>query len=652
VGGEVRVGRHHLSRYQFAHTLIQRYLYNELSPGERRLLHREIASVLEELYEGRESEITVQLARHYTEAGEAEKAIENLLKAGDEARALHAHREAIDHYDRALDFLREEKDYDRAARTLMKLGLTHHLTHNFEQAHQAYEEGFTLFQRAGKAIDEDLMKPAPHPLRVDYLTDPLTLDPTFVQDKYSMELIIHLFSGLVTLTPEYNVIPGIAQRWEVLEDGRKYVFHLRDDFSWSDGTQVKAHDFEYAWKRTLNPEVGSPSAQILYILKGGRAFHQGEVIDPETVGVRAVDDMTLELELEDQVGYTLHLLAMGFPLPKHVIEEKGESWTELGNLVTNGPFRLEEWQAGKSMTLSRNPDYPGHFPGNVERVEIYVIGDRSKKLKMYEEGDLDYFEIWPPSIENDQARQRFAGEYVSLPLPITHSLIFNTEKPPFDDPRVREAFALAIDKAKLANVTLGGFPFPATGGFVPPGLPGHIKKIGTQFDPERARELLKEAGYPSGVGFPSVEFLHAWESPRDPILVSQWQEHLGVDIKDEKLSWDQYMSRLDEVPPNMCGMGWDPDYPDPDTFLRVAVNRITLWRNEIYENLVEEAGRESDTEERMKMYHEAEKILADEIPLVPLTYFRWHLLVKPWVRNFRLSGAFRSWFNDIILESH
>jgi ABC-type oligopeptide transport system substrate-binding subunit/predicted Ser/Thr protein kinase len=653
VGGEVKVGRHHLSRYQFAHTLIQRYLYNELSPGERRLLHSEIATVLEELYEGREGEITVQLARHYAEAGEAEKAIVNLLKAGDQARGLYAYREATDYYERALDFLREQKEYDRAARTLMKLGLTHHLAYNFEFARHAYEEGFALLQRAGEAIGEGLMEPAPHPLKVDHWIDPSTLDAAKAHDTYSIEVIAHLFSSLVTVTPEFDVVPEIAQRWEVLEGGRKYIFHLRDDFCWSDGIQVTAHDFAYAWKRILDPALDSPSAQLLYNIKGARAFHQGEETNPDCVGVRALDDMTLELEHEDRVGYALHLCSVGFPVPRHIVEEHGEAWTELGNLVTNGPFRLEEWQPGRSMTLTRNPRYPGSFPGNVEKVELCLIADRSKKLQMYVDGALDIYGLWPQSIENDRARQVFAGEYLSYPETVTSYVGFDTSRPPFDDVRVRQAFALATDKVRLADETLRGFDFPALGGFVPPGLLGHTKEIKTSYDPKRAQDLLKEVGYPNGVSFPSVELFFGGDCVRAPSLANQWYENLGVEIKCEHFEWSQYTKRLTEEPPHIFTMAWSADYPDPDNFMRAAhFQELTRWHNEAYQNLVEEARRVGDQEERMKMYHEAERILVDEVPIIPLTYIRWHILVKPWVKNLRLAGGFRPWWKEIVLEPH
>ncbi|MFQ5596321.1 MAG: ABC transporter substrate-binding protein, partial [Anaerolineae bacterium] len=286
--GEVQVDRHLLSRYRFAHALFQRYLYNDLSAGERRLLHGEIAEVLEELYAGHTEDITVQLAHHYSEAGEADKAIEYLLQAGDQARGLYAHQEAIDYYQRALGFLKERGEYERAARTLMKLGLTHHTAFDFDRAREAYEEGFALWQRGGRGRPA-VLAPAPHALRVSG-TEPLTLDPTLAIDSDSIVILDQLFSGLIALGPEMEVVPDVAASWEVADGGQKYIFHLRDDVVWSDGRPVTAGDFEFAWKRVLDPATGSPSASLLYDVKGARAFHQGQIPDPDCVGVRSLDD--------------------------------------------------------------------------------------------------------------------------------------------------------------------------------------------------------------------------------------------------------------------------------------------------------------------------------------------------------------------------
>ncbi|HSR33779.1 MAG TPA: AAA family ATPase, partial [Anaerolineae bacterium] len=280
--GEVKLGSHFLSRFQFAHALFQQYLYNDLGAGERRLLHGEIAKVLEELYEGQTEEITPQLAHHYAEAGEGEKAIGYLLEAGDRARMLYAQTEAIDYYQRALVFLREQGEPERTARTLMKLGLTYDTAFDFRQARQAYDEGFALWQRAGQIQPPVPRLPAPHALRVPWYYVQ-TLDPAMCWEMASSNVIRQLFSGLVEVSPEMGVVPGLARRWEVLEDGREYIFHLRDGVRWSDGKPVTASDFEYAWKRVLDPGTGSPRAERLYDVKGARAFHRGEVSDSELV---------------------------------------------------------------------------------------------------------------------------------------------------------------------------------------------------------------------------------------------------------------------------------------------------------------------------------------------------------------------------------
>jgi len=654
--GDMQVGRLLLSRYQFTHTLFQRYLYNDLSAGERRLLHAEIAEILEELYAGRTEEITVQLARHYTEAGEGEKAVEYLLQAGDRARGLYAHHEAIGYYEQALTFLKEQGDNERAARTLMKLGLTCHTAFDYRQARQAYEEGFALWQRAGETQPAVPPPPAPHALRVGW-GDPPTLDPTMAGDATSISVIDQLFSGLAERTPEMDVVPDVARSWEVLDGGHRYVFHLRDDVRWSDGTPVTAGDFEYAWKQVLHPATGSPNASLLYDIKGARAFHQGHVSDPDEVGVRALDDVTLVVELEGPTSYFPHLLALPatYPMPRHVVEAHGEAWTDVENIVTNGPFRLTAWQRGESMVLVRNPEYHGRFTGNVQRVELSLLLDPSAHLEMYLTDGLDIFHLCDlPAPEVDRARHRHAGEYVSVPTLGTFYVGFDVSRPPFDDPRVRRAFVLATDRETLADVAMRGYVFPATGGFVPPGMPGHSARIDLPYAPDRARQLLAEAGYWGGRGFPVIDALTArYRVTESEYLQAQWRENLGVEIVWEAMEWATFLDRLDEEPPHMFGMAWMADYPDPDNFLRVSsARRLTRWRNEAYAGLVEEARRATDQGERMKLYGQADRILVEEVPIVPFAYSRCHQLVKQWVRKYPVS-AIRTWFwKDVIIEPH
>lgn len=656
--GSRQVGQQRLYLYRFRHSLFQRHLYNGLKEIERELLHGDVGAVLEELYGERADDIAPQLAWHFAEAGQGEKAVGYLVRAGDQARMAYAHQEATDYYHRALAFLKEQGEHERAARTLMKLGLTYHSAFDFRSARQAYEEGFALWQRAEEIWPTVPPPPAPHALRVDWLNPP-TLDPIMMEDIYSVGVINQLFSGLVDVGPEMDVMPDVARTWEVLEGGRRYVFHLRDDVRWSDGTPVTAEHFEYAWKRVLDPATDSPNASLLYDVKAARAFHQGEVSDPESVGVRALDEVTLEVELERPTGYFLHLVAHGptYPVPRHVVEAHGETWTEVRKIVTNGPFKLESWQLGESIVLVRNPEYHGRFRGNLQRVELSLLEDPSETMEMYETDGLDILDLWGLSpLEMDRARQRHAGEYVSVPRLATGFVGVDLSRPPFDDPRVRRAFSLATDRETLADVVLRGYCFPATGGVVPPGMPGHSPGIGLPYDPDRACQLLAEAGYPGGRDFPVVDLLvpsFPAFSLGSEYLQAKWRENLGAEIAWEAMEWGMFLDRLDREPPHMFALAWGADYPDPDYFLSVDFLRErTGWRNEAYDRLMEQAKRITDQEERMKLYGQADRILVEDAAIIPLTYDRSHLLVKPWVRKFPMS-AIKAWFwKDVIIEPH
>jgi oligopeptide transport system substrate-binding protein len=229
---------------------------------------------------------------------------------------------------------------------------------------------------------------------------------------------------------------------------------------------------------------------------------------------------------------------------------------------------------------------------------------------------------------------------------------FDTSRPPFDDPRVRQAFALAIDRESLANVAFRGYVSPATGGFVPPSIPGHSAGIGLPYDPKRARHLLAEAGYPGGHGFPDVDSpTRRAALPHPEYLQTQWRENLSIEITWEVMEWAIYLERLEESP-HIFLMGWLADYHDPDNFLRVGLWRERVrWRNEGYDRLVEEARRVTDQGARMQLYRQADRILVEEAAIIPLYYGRQHLLVKPWVSKFLpTSAAGRPRWKDVVIE--
>jgi ABC-type oligopeptide transport system substrate-binding subunit len=476
------------------------------------------------------------------------------------------------------------------------------------------------------------------------------------EDWRSSTKILELFSGLVEQRLDLEVVPDVAQSWEVLEGGSKYVFHLRDDVLWTDGRPVTAGDFQYAWKRVLDPSLGMPLASLLDDIKGARAFRLGQVSDPDIVGVKALDEVTLSVDLAGPTGYFLHLLAnpITFPVPRHVVELHGEAWAQPENIVTCGPFTLEAWQPGKRMTLARNPDYRGRFTGNLERVELHLSNlEPDVSLEMYEGDQLDVLDV--SAFQVGRIRQRHAGEYRRFPQLSTAYLQFDVSRLPFCDARVRRALVLATDRETLVRAVRPD-SFPATGGFVPPGMPGHLPGIALPCDPERARQLLAEAGYPGGQGFPAVECcVRIGQADLAENLRAQWQRNLGVKVEWETLEWQAILARLGEQLPHLLIMGWVADYPDPDNFLRARIDHIQQqggWRNDSYDSLTTRAQRSLEQSERMMLYEEAEQTLVEQAPIMPIFHRSVRLLVKPWVTRFPTTGL-REWFlKDVIIKPH
>jgi oligopeptide transport system substrate-binding protein len=340
-----------------------------------------------------------------------------------------------------------------------------------------------------------------------------------------------------------------------------------------------------------------------------------------------------------------------------MVEKHGPAWSEARHIVTNGPFLLDDWQPNRSLASSRNPGYRGRFGGNVGRIELSLPYDEDVDLELYEADRLDVTGV--PSSKFDEVRRRHAAEYRTGPSAALFFIRFDVTHPPFSDVHVRRAFALAIDRDTLANRVMTGRGLPATGGFVPPGIPGYSAGIGLAYDPERARRELAEAGYPSGLNFPQVDLL----SVSLPAMVrvveymkEQWQANLGVDInrRISNSSWTD--SEVNELFSRgqlaMVAGGWLADYPDADTFLRTFVATLTIWRNATFAQLLESASRVGKQSERIKLYQAADHILIEEAPIIPLWYARDHMLVKPWISHYRLSPM-RSWhWKDVVIEPH
>ncbi len=642
--------------YDFAHDKLRTVVCAELSPARRRQLHRRAAEALAGLAPAAEADghRAAQLAHHYLEAGDERKALGYLLQAGDEARVLYAHGEAIAHYERAAALQRRLETPQATARTLMKLGLAYHNAFDYAAAHQAYEAGFELWRYA----------PVPRPHQAatglhilrSHWGSLTTLDPGLVADFNTVVIVEELFAGLAAHGPDAEVLPALAADWEVAEGGQRYVFHLREGLCWSDGEPLTAADFVAGWRRVLHPATKASCAHFLYDVRGARAYHRGETDDPASLGVHAPDDRTLVVELERPTGYFPHLLAnpVTYPIPRHALAAHGAGWTEPGRLVCNGPFVLEQWQRGSQMTLARNPHYHGRFSGNVARVALALERDAAAVMAAYEADALDVVQLdYRFSLaERHALRDRYAGDLASAPRFATWFLGFDAGCPPLDDVRVRRALAMAVDKELLAGAVLQSFAAPATGGLTPPGIPGHVAGIGLPCDPATARRLLAEAGFPGGRDFPVLPLIHERTvADQAAFLQAQWRKHLGIEVAPDAADWPTFVRRMEAERLPIYYSAWRADYPDPDNFLRVALDwRKTRPDDPEFTALVARARGLTAPAGRLAAYAQAERRLIEQAFIVPLNYRRAYFLLKPRVAHYPASGL-RPWFwQDVVIE--
>lgn len=404
--------------------------------------------------------------------------------------------------------------------------------------------------------------------------------------------------------------------------------------------------------------LGTPfSPEVLAITA---AYHQGRLDDPAAPAVQAADDLTLVVELEHPCSFFPHLIAhpVARPVPSHRLEMAGEGWWKPDLLVTNGPFRLREWIPDVRAALVRSPTYRGDWPGNAEEVVLHLGLDRERKQakwRRYQEGGLDVFTLRWGLAPEEMARiqQEDAGELISAANFFVHFLGFNTRRAAFADARVRHAFARAVDRRTVIHL-LGGDLAPARGGMIPPGMPGHTAELAPGYDPLQARSLLAAAGYPDGRGFPPVRLLAfpGVEAAAEYLQLA-WRRILRVEVGLEALPWEAYQQRLRCGPwPDLFLAGWVADYPDPDSLLRVcAIPERTGWRNAAYVALLERAARSRDQEERLRLYREADALLMQDLPIFPLAYSCWSLLLKPRVRHFPFSPLKWWYWTDVVLEA-
>jgi ABC-type oligopeptide transport system substrate-binding subunit/transcriptional regulator with XRE-family HTH domain len=649
--GPVRVGGQALTRYRFGHALFQRFVYDALGEGARRRGHGRLAAELAARHAGDLEPVVPQLAHHYAEAGDAEGAVPYLIQAGDRARLLHVPEEATVAYRRAAGFLRELGDRERLARTVMKIGLTYQTSFDHQRAQAAFDEAFALWSAVDQAGPS---QPAGSTTLRLVWQEPASLDPTLGGYTLAAPMVTNLLSGLVRYDEGTNVVPDVADRWEITDGGRRYVFHLRGDVVWSDQRPVTAHDFVFTYRRALDPATGAVVAPaLLDVVRHARDVRQGHA-PPERAGIHAIDDHTLVMELSEPTSYFMYNLAyyVLLPVPRHVVEAHGKDWCRPETMVSNGPFRLAAWEHERTMVLERSSHYHGPARGNVYRVVLDLAAPDPELVARYLADQVDVLSsAWFSTDEViDHLRSRLPAEYSRRDRFVTRYYWVDHGVPPLDDRRLWRAMAMAVDRDTLAATWGHGLPMPATGGLVPPGMPGHVPDLAAPYDPQRAADLVAAVARDSALAEVTLFTLAATE-PGARQLCEGWQA-VGVPARVQTVSAAEFMTAWTDIPgPKAALGGWVADYPDPDTFLRVCVELDKPdWRHDRYPAVLEQAALATDPAARLARYQEAERILADEAIFVPLLYVPEHLMLKPWVSSYpSIPVKYPGFWKDVII---
>ena len=622
------------AEYRFKHALIQESAYRTLLPDSRRALHRAAAEWLERHYASTEGEVLGLLAHHWLAAEDEEKAIAYLGRAGDSARLAWSLDEAIEHYRRLLPLLERRGETQEMALTLFKLALALHTALRFREANDAYQQAFGLWQPPAAVA-------ATETLRVRVGRVPAEVDPPRSYALPDIQTQMALFDRLVERWPEATIVPSLAERWEIAEDGLRYVFTLRAGLEWSDGTPLTAHDVVYGVKRNLDRDRPGVSVSMLFALENAQDYFRARNDDLDAVGVRAPDDRTVEFRLIAPAPYFFSMVNRpdAGPQPRHAIEASGDDWTKPGSIVTSGAFTLARKDPTEVILERRGPS-PGRS-GNVRRVEL--IRTPADELRAaYPGADVDL--VWGLGVVGEAAE--IAGGVEDLrvePAAGLDYLVIDHRDPVLGQRALRQALAHAIDRAEL-EASLPAGSITATGGMVPPLLQGHTPDIAPPFDPELARRLAASCTVAGEIRM-ALPIGYSEEIPVREIA-AMWRRTLGLDIVEVGEA---------EAPAIRFG-GWYPGYPDPEYFLRLLLHSEAQdnhghFRHEPFDELIERARVEPDGRRRLELFHAADRMaVAEEVAALPVAYFRGSALVKPWVHGWWEYGKSWASFADLVVD--
>jgi oligopeptide transport system substrate-binding protein len=475
--------------------------------------------------------------------------------------------------------------------------------------------------------------------------EPLTLDPAFTTDVYASSVVQQVFDGLVQFDADLNVIPSIASSWSASYDGMTWTFHLRQGVKFHHGRKVMADDFVYSFMRLLDPQTKSPHTWLLERVQGARKFLAGEAERVE--GLRALDDYTLQITLAQPYASFISLLGMAQAkvVPREEVERLGLRFGR--QPIGTGPFRFVSWVAGEEIILRANEEY---FEGRpfLDRLHyrIFPAHDLQTSLGAFEAGHLEDAKL--PAHERQRLINEARYTFFRKPLLVTLFLWMNTRDVPLSNPKVRQAINCAINRSAI-NHTIRQNRFVQARGILPSGMPGYNPELlGYEYNLQRARQLLAEAGYPGGHGLPALEL---WSSVVSPEAQAEHEairhdlQHIGIAVELYNAeSWKHFRTEiLGKRPGAMYRSAWHADFPDPDNFLfplfhSQSANNYANYSNPEVDRLLEQAQREVDDLKRLQVYRQAEALIMADAPTVNLVYYTFEHLFQPYVSGIELNA--------------
>ena len=478
--------------------------------------------------------------------------------------------------------------------------------------------------------------------------EPQGIDPHLVTGVPESHIVRALFEGLavknpITLEPE----PGVAERWEISPDGTVYTFFINPQAKWSNGEPVTASDYVWSWERALHPETGSLYAYMLFPVVNAEKFASGAIDDFAEVGIKSLDAKTLRISLNAPTPYFLQLMDhySTFAVhPETVLKFGGMSdrftlWTRPENIVSNGAFTLKEWSLNRQIKIEKNPHYWDKSSVALEGVYFYPTENVVSEERMFRSEQLHVTQGIPlGKIPNYRAVQN--SPYVQAPYLGTYYYLINTKKPPVDDVRVRRALSYAIDRDTLTRTVLRDTAIPAYS-ITPPDTLGYNPPKLFSFDPEQARALLAEAGYPDGQGWPGLEITYNTNEDHRKIAVAvqqMWKDELGIDVSITNQEWKVYLNTVSQGEFQVARRGWIGDYVDANNFLDLFLanggNNNTGYANAEFDDIIlNQAPKAASREERYQLFFQAETMMMQEMPIIPFYTYTSKRLIHPSVNG-------------------